>query len=218
VKPGDASPLHYCAPTVVFGLLTLVEGWFPADWYPIAYAVKIVAVTATLLVFRTPLRDIRWNPALVLPSVAIGAMLIALWIGIDTRVPYPHMGRRVAFDPYSIANTLERWTFLAFRLYGLVVLVPVMEELFWRSFVLRYATTADFRSLSLGSFSATGLLVMVAVSALSHPEWLVAALVSLVLAWWLRRTRNLLAPVVAHAAANAGLGVFVLVTREWKYW
>jgi len=202
----------------VFGLVTFIEGWVPSGWYPAVYALKMAAVTAALAIFREPLRDIRWNASVVLPSVAIGVMLVALWIGIDTRVSYPHVGRRVGFDPATIEDGAWRLVFLAVRLYGLVIVVPVMEELFWRSFVLRYATRADFESLPIGTFSSTALVIMIGVSALSHPEWLVAAIASAVLALWLKQTRSLLAVIVAHATANAALGVYVLGTEEWKYW
>jgi CAAX prenyl protease-like protein len=93
-----------------------------------------------------------------------------------------------------------------------------MEEIFWRSFLLRYLTQHDFRKLAVGTFSAMALWVMVAGSALAHPEWLVAAIASLAYAFWLRRTRSLFASIVAHATTNAALGAYVLTTGAWQYW
>lgn len=98
---------------------------------------------------------------------------------------------------------MQRWTFLAERLCGLVLVVPLMEELFWRSFLLRYATRADFTSLAMGQFSAGAFWTVVAISAAAHREWLAAAIASALFTWLLRHTRNLFIVIVAHAAANA---------------
>jgi CAAX prenyl protease-like protein len=97
-------------------------------------------------------------------------------------------------------------------------MVPVMEEIFWRSFMLRYLTQVDFRRLAVGTFSASALWVTVAGSAVSHPEWLVAAIAGLLYALWLRRTASLFASIVAHATTNAALGAYVLTTGSWQYW
>jgi hypothetical protein len=63
-----------------------------------------------------------------------------------------------------------------------------------------------------------GLAVTVALSALSHPEWLVAALTNLIYCLWIQRTKSLFSTVVAHATTNAALGAYVLVSHNWKYW
>jgi CAAX prenyl protease-like protein len=93
-----------------------------------------------------------------------------------------------------------------------------MEEIFWRSFLLRYLTSTDFRKLPVGTFSASALWIMVAASALAHPEWLVAVMASLAYAFWLRRSRSLFGAIVAHAVTNAALGGYVLATGDYKYW
>jgi len=175
-------------------------------------------VTAALLFYRAPLAEIRVRAGLIAPSVAIGLLLCVAWIAIDRLVPYPHLGSRTAFDPTSLKGTGWWAPFLATRFYGLVVMVPVMEEIFWRSFLLRYLTKPDFRQLPMGTFSTTALWVMVAGFALSHPEWLVAAIASLVFAFWLRRTGSLFAAIVTHATTNAALGAYVLATGAWQYW
>jgi CAAX prenyl protease-like protein len=203
---------------VLFGALTMVDSYVPATLFPIVYLVKAVAVTASLIVFRAPLGDIRFDPRVVVPSVLVGLVVGVLWVGIDRIVPYSHLGSRTAFDPTPLQGSLWWIAFLAVRLYGLVLMVPVMEEIFWRSFLLRYLTSPDFRQLPMGTFSATALWLMVAASALAHPEWLVAVVASLAYAFWLRGTGSLFGVIVAHATTNAALGGYVLVTGDWQYW
>jgi len=205
---------------IAFGAFTVGESYLPVGLFPAAYIVKAIIVTACLFVFRAPLADIRvdLSARLMVPSVLIGLVVCAAWIGIDTYVPYPHLGTRTAFDPTPLQASGWWAPFLAVRLYGLVLMVPVMEEVFWRSFLLRYLTNPDFRTLPVGTFSASALMIMVAASALAHPEWLVAIVASLAYALWLRQTRSLFGAIVAHSVTNAALGAYVLVTGEWKYW
>jgi CAAX prenyl protease-like protein len=203
---------------VVFAVFTLADSSVAPAYFPLLYIVKAIAVTAALLYFRRPLAEVKFDARLIIPSVIIGIVVCVLWIGIDKAVPYPHIGSRAAFDPTPLKGSPWWITFLVVRLYGLVVMVPVMEELFWRSFLLRYLTNPDFHKVPMGMFSALALWVMVAASALAHPEWLVAIVASLAYAFWLRKTSNLFGAVVAHAVTNAALGGYVLVTGNWQYW
>ena len=211
---------EYWIPMIVFGVLTAGESYLPVSAYPAAYILKAILVTASLVIFRGPLADIRvdWSARLIVPSVLIGLVVCALWIGIDKAIAYPRLGTRTAFDPTQIQASAWWAPFLAVRLYGLILMVPVMEEVFWRSFLLRYLTKTDFRRLPVGTFSATALAIMLAASAIAQPEWLVAIIASLAYALWLRRTGSLFGVIVSHAVTNAALGGYVLATKDWQYW
>src|SRR3954464_11600462 len=209
----------YAAPIAVFGALTAVESYLPAGGYPIYYVAKIAVVTAVLAWFRGPVGDIRPSWTVVPLAAAAGLVIVVEWVFIDQLVPYPHIGTRVGYNPFAgINDAWLRGLFLLTRLYGLVLVVPVMEELFWRSFLLRYVTDVDFTAVALGQFSATAFWVVAALSAGAHTEWLVAAVASAIFAWLLHRTRSVFAVVVSHAVANAALGGYILTTGRWQYW
>ncbi len=209
--------MEYTAPVAVFALFTTVEQYLPTALYGLAYFAKISAVTVCLLLYKRPLRDIRPSRKGLTTSIVIGLAVFVAWVGIDKIVPYPHLGKRVGYDPFS-TQMFGAAAFLIVRFYGLVLVVPVMEELFWRSFLLRYVTDTDFLSLPIGAFSWTALATMVVASGIAHPEWLVAVVASSAYAWWLRRSRSLFATIVSHAATNAALGVYILATHNWQYW
>lgn len=211
-------PVDYWLPMVLFGALTFAESYVAPAWFPIAYILKAVLVTAALVALKRPYRDFRYDSRAILPSVLIGLLVFALWIWVDRLVPYPHFGSRSAFDPTPLQGSAWWPVFLAVRLYGLALMVPVMEEIFWRSFLLRYLARTDFESLPVGTFSAFSLAVMLAASAVAHPEWLVAVLASLAYALWMRRSRSLFGAILAHSTTNAALGAYVLRTGEWQYW
>jgi uncharacterized protein len=210
----------YGGPFVLFGVLTMLEGYVPAGWYPLVYSAKVIAVTASLIAAGAARRDISPSSRGVASSILIGLAVFAAWVGVDTWVPYPHLGSRIGFNPFT-ALAHPSWAaaaFLCVRFYGLVLVVPVMEELFMRSFLLRYFTSPDISKVPIGTFSASAFWIVAGLSALSHPEWLVAIIASVAYALLLRRTRRLFDVVVAHATTNAALGIYVVLTGDWKYW
>jgi CAAX prenyl protease-like protein len=211
--------LRYVAPIVVFGALTAVEGWLPQSIYPAFYFAKIFIVTVTLLVARRSLRDIQPSWRVVFPALLLGLVVFVQWVAIDNWLAYPHLGSRVGFNPFAeLHGRFWRFAFLAVRFYGLVLVVPVMEELFLRSFVLRSAMNADFESVPIGEMSLSAFAVVTGLSAIAHPEWLVAIIANVAYTLLLYRTRSLFATVVAHATTNCALGVYILATGDWRYW
>ncbi len=210
--------IEYITPAVVFGLLTAAEGYLPLEYYPAAYAVKAVAVTLALVWARRTLRDIVPAFNVVVPSVLVGIAVFVVWIYGEQWIPYPHMGSRSAYDPFSNLSPGAATAFLAVRLYGLIVMVPVFEELLWRSFLIRYATSSDFTTVPIGTYSMTAFLLVAGAAAIAHPEWLIAFIANAIYNLWLGRTRSLFATIVAHATTNAILGVYVLRTGNWQLW
>ncbi len=212
----------------VFLVLTSLEGYLPRVasqphpvWYPVAYTVKVAAVLVLLGIGRTALSDLRPGPGVLalLLAVVVGVAVTVGWVGLE-RLPYPKIpvtGARQAFDPF-VLPLAGRMAFLAVRFFGLVVLVPVMEELFWRSFVLRWVIDADFGRVPIGTVTPLAAAISAALFAASHPEWLPGLLTGLAWAWLLWKTKSLSACVVSHAVANLGLGLYVLQTGAWSLW
>ncbi len=97
-------------------------------------------------------------------------------------------------------------------------MVPLLEELFWRSFLLRYATDARFKTVPLGKYSTEAFAIVAVIFGLAHSKWLAAILTACIYALLPRQTRNLLACVVAHGVTNLSLGVYVVAARDWVYW
>lgn len=215
-----ASTRGYWLPFLVFGIFTSIEGYVPLGLYPWVYLAKTIAVTMAALVERRTLRVIQPSSRAMVPAVVVGVVVFAQWILIDKWVPYPSLGSRVGFDPFAaFQSSLMTTAFLAIRLFGLVILVPVIEELFWRGFALRYLTNeADVESVPMGVFSASAFWIVTVGSAATHPEWLVALIAFALYAWLLRSTRSLFAAIVAHAVTNAALGLYILLSHDWRYW
>jgi CAAX prenyl protease-like protein len=222
--------LLYVAPMATFLILTSLEGYLPrpgegathSPWYPLAYAIKMAIVTAVVIACRSTWRDLRPmpTPGSVVLAVVVGLAVTAVWVGIDPY--YPRLaflgGSREGFDP-TVLSPPARVGFLAVRFYGLVLLVPLFEELFWRSFGIRYVIDPDFRRVPIGRVTPMAAWITSVVFALAHPvEWLPALLTGLAWAWLLHRSRSLTACVISHMTANLALGCYVLIAKAWRFW
>jgi CAAX prenyl protease-like protein len=223
----DARPwLPYVAPMAAFLLLTNAEGWLPTSdgradprWYPIAYAAKVGLVSAVAWACRSTWRDLapRPGPAVLGLAATLGVAVAAVWVGLDGHYPpIPWLGTRQGFDPSALPAGAKA-AFLAVRLFGLVLLVPLIEELFWRSFLMRWVIDPDFLRVPIGRVTPAAALVTSALFALGHPEWLPGLVTGLAWAWLLRRTRSVSACLVSHMAANLALGVYVFAQGAWRF-
>jgi uncharacterized protein len=169
---------------------------------------------------RSTWRDLRPRPSVTVfaVSAALGLAVAALWIGLDGKVPpLPLTEKRTAFDPGQLSET-ARAAFLAVRFYGLVLMVPLVEELFWRSFLVRWVAHHDFRQVPIGRVTPLAAVVTAGLFALAHPEWLPALITGFLWVGLLRWSRSVGACLVSHVVANLALGAWILLRGAWHLW
>jgi len=223
--PQDIIP--YVAPMFAYLVFSQLEGYLPKAearpnplWYPLAYTVKFLVVAVVACWYRSTWRDLAPFPGAKALSLAVltGLMTTGFWVGLEGLYPaLPLLGQRVAFDPNVLAPG-PRWVFIIVRMLGLALLVPLIEELFWRSFLVRWLIDQDFQRVPIGRVTPFAGAATSVLFALVHPEWLPALITGLLWAWLLWQTRSVSACVVSHAVANFTLGVYVLISGDWKYW
>ena len=212
--------LPWVLPMGLFILANVVEGKVSPSIYPVLYIGKILVVTlAAVWASRAWRADLRLGPASMGVGLVSGLIGLALWLAIDL-IPYPRLGERTGFDPFrQITDSGLRSVFLATRFFGLALLVPVIEEVFWRGFGLRFAADQDkWSDLAHGSTGLVPALIVSGVFAFAHPEWLAALVYGLGLALLLRKTGNLGACLVAHVVTNLLLGLWVVSRGAWHLW
>ena len=202
----------------LFLVITYVEGSMVANYVWIYFA-KMVLVTGALIWARPTWRDITVDAKLIPLGVISGLILFAVWIGLEKYLHYPHLGDRTAYNPFEkIPDPGLRMAFIAVRMFGLALLVPFMEEIFWRSFGLRYASKNDFASMPVGTFNQAGAVICCTVFAFSHPEWLSALIFAIAMTTLVYKTKGIFVCVVAHAVTNLALGIYVLTQGAWTLW
>ncbi len=189
-------------------------GGFDARWL---YPVKVAGVAFALWHFRGEYRELLARPprSSVLVSILLGVLVFALWIHLDQG--WLNLGGAAGYDPRTPAGGMD-WPLVAFRLAGAALVVPLMEELFWRSFLLRWIERQDFLSVSASEVGFRAILLSSALFGSEHSLWFAGILAGLAYAWLYRAYDNLWAPVIAHATTNLILGLWVLQTGAWQFW
>ena len=222
----------YILPMATFVGLTVVGGKWP-ELYPATYVAKTLVVALLLWWLWPRYTRIRWTH---LPlGVLVGVVGLVQWVGMEKLLmsqPWLSWTRMTddiaasAFRPYEhFESTAAMWGFIALRWAGSFLVVPVMEELFWRDYLWRtLASPNDFRLQGVGEYDRTAFWVVPLAFATVHVQWLTAIVWALLIAWLLWRTRSLGACIVAHAVTNLLLGAYVLIAwygfgkDEWFFW
>jgi uncharacterized protein len=159
-----------------------------------------------------------WPTAkVVLQAVAVGLVVFALWIQLDAPWMSLDTASTAPFAPLLPDGRLD-WPLLATRWLGATLLVPVMEELFWRSFLMRWIQQPVFEGLAPQQVGLRAVVLSTFVFVLAHTLWLAAALAGLAYALLYVRTGSLWAPVLAHTVTNGALGIWVVMTGNWQFW
>jgi len=111
------------------------------------------------------------------------------------------------------------YVFLASRILGSALVVPVIEELFWRGWLMRWLIRTDFLAVPLGSYLPGAFWITAILFASEHgPYWDVGLAAGVLYNWWMIRTRSLADCILAHAVTNACLAAYVLSAGKWQYW
>lgn len=191
------------------------EGTFDLWSYPIK-----TLVVAGLLVFfwsrfqelKTPI-FVNWQEALV--TVGVGLGVYALWVRMDW--PWAIQGELSDYNPFVAGSTLGL-VLAVIRIFGASVIVPIMEELFWRSFLIRYIVNANFETVRLGTFTIGSFAATVVLFGLEHNLWLAGMMAGICYSGLLYWTGRLWPCIIAHGITNLVLGIHVLTTGEWHWW
>ena len=191
-------------------------GWDAGDlrWL---YPIRIGLVALMLLAFRRAYSELAWR-TLSLPSAAAacvtGIVVFVLWIALDAR--WMLIGESAGFNP-MVDGQLD-WLLITLRIAGAALVVPVMEELFWRSFLLRWLQQQRFLELYPAQVGLRALMIAALLFGVEHNQWLAGIIAGLAYSFLYMRTGNLWSAILSHCVTNALLGVWIVSTSSWTYW
>jgi hypothetical protein len=206
-------------PFAVFILMLALQKYVPIP-APVRFLVSIAAILA---VSREPLRG---RPSSPLLSILLGLGVFAIWIGPDAIAPAwrtsvlfnnPVVGQPAGNTPPALKND---FLFLFFRIAISVIAVPILEELFWRGWLMRWLIDGDdFRRVPLGKYTPMAFWVTALLFAAEHGSfWDVGLITGAIYNWWMVRNRNIWDCIVAHAVTNGALAAWVVGAGQWQYW
>ncbi len=184
------------------------------------YPIKVGLVAALLWLFRRSYTELQLFSGVSgrqwLIAVLAGSLVFVLWINLD--FAWAMMGSGSGgYNPSTIHGAID-WRLALPRLLGAALVVPLMEELFWRSFFMRWLDHQDFKSLKPAQVSMRAFFATSIVFGLAHQLWFAGIVTGLIYGWLYMRTGKLWVPVVAHGVTNALLGIWVLQTGNWQFW
>jgi uncharacterized protein len=206
---------------VLFGLASAVRNsnagtWLASPQYWI-YPAQTLICGAIILWFW---RDYKLRvPRQLWFALAIGLVVLVVWIA-----PQQFFGiapRLTGFDPELFRDRPALyWSMLLLRFARLVIVVPLVEEIFWRGFLLRYLIDEKFTAIAVGTFSWVSFVVVTVGFGFSHSaaDWLAAFVCGALYNLVAYRTRSLSSCVIAHAFTNLLLGIWIMQTRQWGFW
>ncbi len=190
---------------------------------PVPQPLRFALIGAILLIFsRSPLGFRSVNPA---GSVILGLAVFVIWVAPDLLFPryrdFWLFSNGIMGHPASsmaASQKTDTW-FLIFRVLTSVVTVPVLEELFWRGWLMRWLIDRNFESVPLGSYTAESFWIVAVLFASEHGSyWEVGLIAGVAYNWWMIRTKNLWDCILAHAVTNACLAAYVIGRGQWQYW
>jgi CAAX prenyl protease-like protein len=158
-------------------------------------------------------------PARVGIGIGVGLLVLVLWIAPQAFLGYAP--RTDGFNPdVFAAQPGLYWGTVIFRFLRLVVVVPLIEEIFWRGFLLRYLINEKFDEVPFGTFSWMSFAIVTLAFCFAHSsaDWPAAVLTGVLYNWVAYRTKNLTTCVIMHALTNALLGGWIMYTKQWGFW
>ena len=234
--------LAHVAPLVAFQvlhMLTMTATRHPAlPWYtraPEQWVYPLQTVICGLMVLwwwpryecrRLRLPDIGW-------ALGAGLLGIALWIlpcevfyragladeSVGIWKYFGVQSRETGFDP---ADAPWPWAALVFRFVRMVLVVAIIEEVFWRGFLMRWLVNPDGNiwRTPFGTHHVRALVGTVGAVVLVHQpaDYAAAFIWGLLLYGIAVRTKSLAACILAHAVANLVLGIYVMQTGRYGFW
>ena len=210
--------LGYVVPFAVFiGFLVIHK------LLPVPQAARFVIILALLAIFSRGLLPSR--PSRAFLSVILGIGIFFVWIAPDLLIPgYRNsilfsnsiVGRpQGATEPSDQGNAI----FLLFRVLNSVLTIPIIEELFWRGWMMRWIVARPFNRIPVGTYNAEAFWLVAFLFASEHGSfWDVGLIAGVIYNWWAVKTGNLTDCVIAHAMTNACLAVYVIGWGQWQYW
>ena len=145
-------------------------------------------------------------------------MFLSLPSGWRFEPPAASRGRSARGAP-GVADDPGALAWLACRVIGSVILVPIAEELAFRGFIARRIMASDFEAVSGRSLSWLSMIASSVVFGALHGRWVAGTLAGLIFALTYRhRGAGSADAIVSHATANGLIAALVLVKGMWSLW
>ncbi|THB80434.1 MAG: CAAX prenyl protease-related protein [Desulfobacteraceae bacterium] len=218
-KPSEPFPIRpvliYTCPALAYAAIGLIQWQVPLSALA-AWTAAALTIGFLLMKIQSHIRhEIRVN--IDLTAVMAGILVFMIWVGLDGYYPLnpliPHISAVTGPDIHP-----PSWELVGVRLFTSAVILPVMTELFWRSFALRFLINSRFNTIPLGSFSWISFLAVNMLYGVCHERWLPGIIAGAIYSILLYQRKNLFSPILANGTTQALLGIYTVSTGSWTLW
>lgn len=227
----ESSPaLVRAVPFGIFLLLTILQNQFGEEWRYWGYVGKSIVGAGLVWIIWPYVAEMRWKVSGT--AIAAGIAVFMIWVGLDPIVPKqlelwvllglstPPASPPIAWNPIAQfgEGSALGWFFVCARILGSSIVVPPLEEVFYRSFIYRWIANPDFRATRLGEFSVKPFLLTALIFGFGHNEWLAGILCAATYQGLVCWKKNLGEAMTAHAVTNFLLGIYIVARGSWQFW
>jgi exosortase E/protease (VPEID-CTERM system) len=187
-------------------LVTSIWATGPVDGW---YGARIAASVGVLLLVRRslPAPSFAWSWVAAFIGLAVGTAWVAWGSGTGSALG----------DALRVLPPLDRAVWLAVRITGSVLVIPLVEELAFRGFLLPWLVSPDFEKVSPRAWTWSAVLLSSLAFGAIHEHWVLGTLAGVLFAAARLRRGRLSDAVLAHAVANAVVAIGALSGR-WGLW
>ena len=196
---------------LLIAMLTRIVG----GGFDFLYPLRVIGAGVVLWLYRDRLaefrRDISWF------AVMLGGVVFIVWVVLQPQ-------SNVAAEDHAFATQLGSLSapiaslWLAIRLIGAVVTVPIAEELAFRGYLLRKLVSVNFERVDFRHFTMLSFVLSSALFGILHQQWIAGVIAGMLFAVAMYRRGALFDAIIAHSAANAMLSAYVLASHRWSLW
>jgi exosortase E/protease (VPEID-CTERM system) len=205
----DRQTVAYLVPFIALMLTSMLMAAAAPNDRPL-YALKVAAVGLALWVYRDVYRRLTWR-------LSAEALIAGLAVGVAWIVTDPQSENGAFLGEWiSQLGLPKAFAWLAMRLIGTALLVPMAEELAFRGFLYRWLIDRRFETVAYGTLSLFALVASSLLFGALHERWLAASLSGIVFALVMWRTRRMGDPIVAHAIANGLIFAWAVGSGQWS--
>lgn len=205
--------------------------WWRQDPAQFVYPVQTL-VALGVLVRYWRFYQFDWSLKWALAGVVFGVAGIGFWLlpsalheawGMTDQLKWLGFAeRKEGFDPGLFQNPVAYWGSLIFRFFRAVVVVALVEEIFWRGFLMRFVCDweGDYWKQPFGrahwiSYGVVTGMFMAAHAPVDYAAAFIFGSLTYLLCVW---SKNLGACVIMHATANLLMGLYIMKTGNYGLW
>jgi exosortase E/protease (VPEID-CTERM system) len=211
-KSFDTATTAYVAPMLAVIAVSLLTGLFATD-IDLLYFARAAAGALVLWLCRGYYTQLRSTPSVL--SFVIGVVIAALWMVL---IKAPEGGVSPIAAELDTLTPASKALWLIGRVFGLVVIAPIAEELAFRGYLLRRLQARDFSHMPGTQWTVPAVLVSSLLFGAIHADLIAGTAAGLLFALAMLHRGKIVDAITAHVVANAVLAVVGLLRGAYWLW